>query len=109
MIDSQICQIYSSAARALITNLEFLVQRESGFTPAAWSVVQVEINDSVVHMIVPVATTEKMKAALAATNNELNFRKAVQRSTEALIQQGLGKEDLPELWAVAESYRAVSG
>ncbi|HCF2447116.1 TPA: hypothetical protein NIA45_004785 [Pseudomonas aeruginosa] len=108
MIDSQITQIYSAATSALITNLEFLVQRETGFSPAAWGVEQVEINEDVVHMIVPVATTESMKAALANTNNELNFRKAVQRATEALSQQGLTAEDLPALWAVASSYSAAA-
>ena len=104
MINSQISDIYSGATSSLITNLEFLVQRETGLSPAAWGVEEVMINDSVVHMIVPVATTEPMKAALAATSNELNFRKAVQRATEALSQQGLTGEDFPALWEVAASY-----
>lgn len=108
MINSQITNIYSSATSALITNLEFLVQRETGFSPAAWGIEEVEINDSVVHMIVPVATTEAMKAALETTNKELNFRKAVQRATEALSQQGLSGEDLPALWAVAASYSVAA-
>lgn len=108
MIDSQITQLYSAATSALITNLEFLVQRETGFSPTAWRVEQVEINEDVVHMIVPVATTEPMKAALARTNKELNFRKAVQRATEALSQQGLSAEELPTLWAVACSYSSAA-
>lgn len=71
------------------------MQRETGFSPEAWGVEEVDINDSVVHIIVTMASTESMKAALATTNNKLSFRKAVQRTTDALSLQGLTGEDLP--------------
>jgi hypothetical protein len=102
MQNAAIESIYGAAAATLIDHLDFLVQRESSFAPAGWDLVERCEGEQAIQMVVPVPGTLEAKSAFEQLNHYLNFRKAIQRSTEAMSHQGCTGDDCPELWKAAK-------
>lgn len=97
MKNEQIDSIYGAAAHTLIDHLDFLVTRQAGFAPAGWDIQEHES----VMMVVPVAGSVEAKEKFETQNHVLNFRKAVQRSIEAMSHMGCSADDCPALWDAA--------
>ncbi|WP_092320623.1 hypothetical protein [Pseudomonas saponiphila] len=98
MRNAAIDSIYGPAAHSLVDHLDFLTTRQTGISPTAWNVV---VDDSGVSVIVPLASTVEAKEKFETLNHTLNFRKAVQRSIEAMSSVGCTAEDCPALWEAA--------
>ena len=98
MRNAAIDSMYGPATHSLVDHLDFLITRQAGISPTAWNVV---VHDSGVNVIVPVAATIEAMEKFEQLNHTLNFRKAVQRSLEALSSVGCTAEDCPALWEAA--------
>lgn len=105
MKNEAISLIYGQAADSLVDHLDFLVTRETGHVAAGWDIVS---TDGGVQMIVPVASSTDAKALFEKLNNKLNFRKAVQRTTEAFSHCGITEEQCPALWAAATALMSTA-
>lgn len=104
MQNTAIQQVYGAAAATLIDQFEFLIERQTGLTPSSWDLMPLVVGDQTVQTLIPVPSTVPEKEAFRALNTELAFRKAVQRTTEAMSHVGMSGEDLPELWRVAKAF-----